>query len=82
MTDKGGKVYNIEHYIHGNHIELVLVRSSSGTAGPSIRRFYEKGIGLPAYRRDFGLNWSRRCSSRSLCPIFQFTRADIAVTIV
>ncbi len=61
MTDKDGKVYNIEHYIHRNHIELaeqvglVSVRSRSGAVGPSIRRFYEQGIGLPAYQRDLGL---------------------------
>jgi malonyl-CoA O-methyltransferase len=61
MTDKDGKVYNIEHYIHLNHIELaeeaglVSVRSRSGEVGPSIRRFYEQGIGLAAYQRDLGL---------------------------
>jgi len=61
MTGKDGKVYTIEHYIHHNHIELaeqaglVKVRCRSGVVGPSVRRFYEEGIGLQAYRRDLGL---------------------------
>lgn len=61
MTDKSGRVYSIEHYIHRNHIELAyragltLLRNSPGVVGPSIRQFYRQGIGLRAYRRDLGL---------------------------
>jgi len=61
MTGNDGKVYNIEHYLHRNHFELaeqvglVMVERRSGLVGPSIRRFYEQGIGLRAYRRDLGL---------------------------
>lgn len=61
MTGTDGKVYNIEHYVHDNHIELaeqaglVTVRRSAGLVGSSIRHFYEQGIGLRAYRRDLGL---------------------------
>jgi SAM-dependent methyltransferase len=61
MTGKDRKVYTIEHYVHGNHVDLaeqaglVTVRCCSGTVGPSIRGFYEQGIGMRAYRRDFGL---------------------------
>jgi malonyl-CoA O-methyltransferase len=61
MTGNDGKVHAIEHYVHQNHIELgeqaglVTVRCCSGAVGPFIRRFYEQGIGLRAYRRDLGL---------------------------
>jgi malonyl-CoA O-methyltransferase len=61
MTDNNGKVYSIEHYVHHNHIELaeraglVQDRRCSGVVGPSIRHFYEQGIGLRAYRRHLGL---------------------------
>lgn len=61
MTGNDGKVYTIEHYVHNNHIEmaeqvgLLAVRRCSGAVGPSIRHFYEQGIGLRAYRRDLGL---------------------------
>jgi hypothetical protein len=34
MTDKGGKVYNIEHYIHGNHIELGIGPEFFGNGRP------------------------------------------------
>jgi malonyl-CoA O-methyltransferase len=61
MTGKDGKAYAIEHYIHDNHVELAeqaglaTVQRRSGAVGRSIRRFYEQGIGLQAYRRDLGL---------------------------
>jgi malonyl-CoA O-methyltransferase len=61
MTGDNGKVYIIEHYVHDNHIELaeraglVAVRRCSGAVGPSVREFYERGIGLRAYKRDLGL---------------------------
>ena len=34
MTDKDGKVYNIEHYIHGNHIELGIGPEFFGNGRP------------------------------------------------
>ena len=61
MADNDGRVYVIEHYVHQNHIELaeraglVAVQRCSGAVGPSIRQYYERGIGLRAYRRDLGL---------------------------
>jgi malonyl-CoA O-methyltransferase len=61
MTSESGKVYAIEHFVHRNHIELaeqvglLLVQHRSGVVGPSIRHYYEQGIGLQAYRRDLGL---------------------------
>lgn len=56
-----GTVHEIEHYIHTNHIQLAaqagltLVTFSEGIVGPSIRKFYIRGIGLNAYKRDMGL---------------------------
>jgi hypothetical protein len=61
MTGDDGEVYAIEHYVHRNHIEMAeragftTVQCCSGAVGPSVRHFYEQGIGLRAYRRDFGL---------------------------
>ncbi len=61
MTDRNGMVHSIEHYMHCDHAELaeqaglVIVQHRSGAVGPSIRHFYEQGIGLRAYRRDLGL---------------------------
>jgi malonyl-CoA O-methyltransferase len=57
-----GIVHEVEHYVHINHVQLAaasgltLVRSSEGVVGPSILKFYAKGIGLKAYKRDIGLN--------------------------
>ena len=61
MTTEDGIVYAIEHHVHRDHMELaeqaglVAVQRRSGAVGPSIRRFYEQGIGMRAYRKDFGL---------------------------
>ncbi len=61
MTGDDGTVHTVEHYVHHNHIELaeqaglVTNRCCSGAVGPSIRHFYEQGIGQRAYRRDLGL---------------------------
>ncbi len=54
-------VYEIEHYVHTNHQQLAAkagltcVASREGAVGAPIRNFYARGIGLKAYRRDFGL---------------------------
>lgn len=54
-------VYEIEHYVHTNHRQLaakaglIAVAAREGAIGPPIRDFYARGIGLKAYRRDFGL---------------------------
>ena len=61
MTSNDGRVYIIEHYVHRNHIELaeqaglVTIRRRAGAVGPSVRHFYEQGIGTATYRRDLGL---------------------------
>jgi len=54
-------VFEIEHYVHTNHVQLAagagltLVASREGVVGPSIRDFYLRGIGMKAYKRDVGL---------------------------
>ena len=54
-------VFEIEHYVHTNHVQLAaaagltLVASREGVVGPSIRDFYLRGIGVKAYKRDAGL---------------------------
>jgi malonyl-CoA O-methyltransferase len=54
-------VYEIEHYVHTDHVRLAaqaglaLVASREGVVGPSIREFYLRGIGLKAYEKDVGL---------------------------
>lgn len=61
LTDSAGLVHGIEHYVHADHVQLaaqsgfVLTDHRYGTVGPSIRRFYSRGIGLNAYKKDFGL---------------------------
>jgi malonyl-CoA O-methyltransferase len=61
VTDAYGVTRTIEHYVHPDHVELAeqegfaLVHRRSGVIGPSIRNFYQRGIGLRTYRRDFGL---------------------------
>lgn len=61
LTDSSGSVYEVEHYIHMNHIELAresglsLKECRDGKVGPSIRGFYRNGIGLKAYQRDLGM---------------------------
>jgi hypothetical protein len=55
-------VYEIEHYIHRNHLSLAresglhLFEYRNGVIGPSVHDFYRDGIGDKAYARDFGLN--------------------------
>jgi malonyl-CoA O-methyltransferase len=62
LTDTSGTVYEIEHYIHRNHISLAresglhLFEYSNGVIGPSVHDFYRDGIGDKAYVRDFGMN--------------------------
>jgi malonyl-CoA O-methyltransferase len=62
MTGSDGTARSIEHYVHPDHVELakqaglMLIQHRSGKVAPSIRHFYEQGIGLRAYRRDLGLN--------------------------
>ena len=61
FTDQMGTVYEVEHYVHDNHMHLALTAGLSvvahrdGTVGPSIRDFYVCGVGLKAYKRDAGL---------------------------
>jgi len=61
FTDAAGSVHGIEHYVHSNHVLLAVdaglsfIAQQDGIVGPSIRHFYERGIGMKAYRRDFGL---------------------------
>jgi malonyl-CoA O-methyltransferase len=56
-----GTVHEIEHYVHGDHIQLAAkaglthLAFREGIVGPSIRDFYASGIGLNAYKRDLGL---------------------------
>ena len=62
-TFNAGKetVYEIENYVHSNHIHLAaeagltLAASREGVVGPSIRDFYLRGMGVKAYKRDAGL---------------------------
>ena len=61
LTDEEGVVHAIEHYVHGDHVQLAaeaglsFVTRSDGAVGPSVRDFYIRGIGLKAYKRDIGL---------------------------
>jgi malonyl-CoA O-methyltransferase len=61
FTDQAGTVYDVEHYVHNNHVSLAekaglsLVAQCDGVVGPSIRDFYVRGIGVKAYKRDAGL---------------------------
>ena len=61
LTDEAGAVHAIEHYVHGNHMQLAVeaglsfVAHCDGAVGPSVRDFYVSGIGLKAYKRDIGL---------------------------
>lgn len=61
LTDSSGSVYEIEHYMHTNHVELArksglsLEECRDGKVGPSVREFYRNGIGLKTYRKDFGM---------------------------
>ena len=61
FTDDTKTVYEIEHYVHGNHSDLAsqaglsLVAHREAVVGPSILDFYKHGVGMKAYRRDLGL---------------------------
>lgn len=61
LTDDAGAVHGIEHYIHTDHASLAaetgltLMVHCEGAVGESVRDFYRRGIGLKAYKRDFGL---------------------------
>jgi malonyl-CoA O-methyltransferase len=61
LNDEAGKPHTIEHYVHTDHIELaasaglIFVDQRNATVGPSVREFYERGIGRKAYWRDNGL---------------------------
>jgi malonyl-CoA O-methyltransferase len=61
LTDEAGTVHTIEHYVHGDHVQLGVeaglsfVAHCDGVVGPSVRDFYIRGIGLKAYKRDIGL---------------------------
>lgn len=62
FTDASGQVHAIEHYVHHEHVELArqaglsLVAQRDGAVGDSVRDFYARGIGLKAWKRDWGLN--------------------------
>lgn len=74
FTDPNGTVYEIEHHVHRNHIQLAIeaglthVASRDGVIGPSVRDFYIHGIGIKAYKRDCGLK---------LVSAFLFRRPNI-----
>lgn len=61
FTDRAGVVHEIEHYVHGDHAALAreaglaLLAQQDAEVGPTIRHFYERGIGMRAYGRDTGL---------------------------
>jgi len=61
LSDEAGTVHAIEHYVHGDHVQLAVdagmsfVARCDGAVGPSVRDFYRRGIGLTAYKRDIGL---------------------------
>ncbi len=61
FTDPAGAVHEVEHYVHRDHAALAvdaglsLIARQDGVVGPSIRDFYERGIGMKAYRNDVGL---------------------------
>lgn len=61
FTAPDGTVYEIEHHVHRNHVELaekaglVQIASCEAAVGPRVQQFYARGIGLKAYRRDLGL---------------------------
>ena len=61
FTDWAGTVHEIEHYVHTDHIEIAakaglsVIAHRESTAGPSVRDFYLRGIGMKAYKRDRGL---------------------------
>ncbi|MDW5265159.1 MULTISPECIES: class I SAM-dependent methyltransferase [Acidobacteriaceae] len=61
FTDHAGIVHEIEHYVHSDHAQLAeaaglyLVAYRDGVVGPSIQKFYARGIGTKAYKRDVGL---------------------------
>jgi malonyl-CoA O-methyltransferase len=62
FTDEVGNAYEVEHYVHNDHIDLAMkagltvVSRRDGAVGPSVRDFYLRGIGMKAYKRDLGLN--------------------------
>ena len=61
LTDEEGTVHAIEHFVHGDHVQLAVdaglsfVAHCDGAVGPSVRDFYIRGLGLKAYKRDVSL---------------------------
>jgi malonyl-CoA O-methyltransferase len=61
FTDQSGRLHEIEHYIHGDHIDLAaqaglsLTTQRDGAVGQSVRSFYMQGLGRKAYKRDLNL---------------------------
>ncbi len=61
FTDKSGRVHEIEHYVHQDHVALAeqaglsLAVQRDGTVGDNVRSFYADGRGLKAFQRDLGL---------------------------
>lgn len=61
FTAPDGTVYEIEHHVHRNHVQLaeqaglVQIASCEAAVGPQVQQFYARGIGLKAYKRDLGL---------------------------
>src|SRR6185437_11590515 len=61
FTAPDGTVYEIEHHVHRNHVQLaeeaglVQIASCEAAVGPRVQQFYTRGIGLKAYKRDLGL---------------------------
>jgi malonyl-CoA O-methyltransferase len=61
LTDEAGPVHAIEHFVHGDHMQLAVeaglsfVAHCDGAVGPSVRDFYIRGLGLKAYKRDVSL---------------------------
>jgi malonyl-CoA O-methyltransferase len=61
FTDQSGRLHEIEHYVHDNHLHLAaqaglsLIAQRDGVIGPSVRDFYMGGLGRKAYKRDLNL---------------------------
>jgi malonyl-CoA O-methyltransferase len=73
FTDQSGRVHDIEHYVHHNHICLASqaglspVMQREGVVGPSIHDYYLQGLGPKAYKRDLNLK---------LVAAFLYRRSD------
>jgi malonyl-CoA O-methyltransferase len=61
FTDQTGRVHDIEHYVHHDHVDLAsqagldLVSHRDGAIGPSVREHYQQGLGVKAYKHDLNL---------------------------